>query len=104
MDTNWINILAIVLSPVIAVIITLWHQGRKERRDRKERLFTQLMAHRKAFPPSSEFVNALNLIDIIFADTSSVIKLWHEYYAMLGSANTENEYREQYGQIPWSFV
>lgn len=95
MDTDWANILAIVLSPVIAVIVTLWHQDRKERRDRKERLFTQLMAHRKAFPPSSEFVNALNLIDIIFADTPSVTRLWHEYYAMLGSAKTEHEYRDR---------
>jgi hypothetical protein len=92
---DWVNILAIIISPVIAVVITLWHQGRKEKRDRKERLFTQLMAHRKSFPPSTEFVNALNLIDIIFADTVSVTKLWHEYYTLLGSAKTEHEYRDR---------
>ena len=38
------------------------------------------MAHRRAFPPTIEWVNALNLIDVIFADHTNVVNLWHRYY------------------------
>jgi len=41
---------AIVLGPVIAVLITLWYQRYKEKRDLKQRVFFELMANRKAFP------------------------------------------------------
>lgn len=87
-----INILAVLVSPVVAVLITLWHQTRKEDRDRKDRLFTVLMINRKAFPPTQEFVGALNLIDLVFADVKPVTRLWHEYYGMLASAKTEPEF------------
>lgn len=89
------EIAAILLSPVIAVCVTLWFQSRKEKRDRKNHLFSTLMVHRKSFPPNAEWVNALNLIDIVFAGNPKVINLWHEYYSMLGSAQTDSQYRDR---------
>lgn len=78
-----INILAIILGPIIAVIITLAHQNHKEKRDTKMRLFLTLMAHRKSFPPTFAWVESLNLIDVVFAKHPKVVQLWHEYYDYL---------------------
>ena len=91
-----INIIAVLLSPVIAVGVTLWWQQRKEKRDSKERLFLTLMAHRRAFPPTIEWVNALNVIDVVFSDSHQVVQLWHEYYASLANppANKNFEGRD----------
>jgi hypothetical protein len=77
------NIVAILMSPVIAVVVTLWYQARKERRDAKRSLFFTLMAHRKSIPPNYDLVNGLNLIDIVFGDQPRVLQLWHEYFALL---------------------
>lgn len=94
-----IEILAILFSPVIAVGVTLWYQGRRERRERKERLFTTLMANRKAFPPTYEFVAALNLIDVVFSDSPQVVRLWHEYYDLLGSEGNYSARQHKYIEL-----
>jgi uncharacterized protein DUF6680 len=78
-----INIVAIIVGPIVAVIITLWWQQRKENRDSKRRLFLTLMAQRRTYPPTVEWVNALNVIDVVFAEHPQVVQLWHEYYASL---------------------
>jgi len=83
MFLNLIAIIAIIVGPVAAVMITLWHQDRKQKIDAKKRLFLSLMAHRKALPPNPEWVNALNVIDVVFADHPNVVSLWHEYYNLL---------------------
>jgi hypothetical protein len=77
-----LTLLAILFSPVIAVCITLWWQDRKEKRDAKLRLFTTLMAQRKTTPPTYDWVQALNLIDVLFAKDERVVQLWHELYAL----------------------
>ena len=91
-----INIAAIIIGPISAVWITLWWQQRKEKRDAKRRLFTTLMAHRRKIPPPIEWVNALNVIDVIFADVPEVVQLWHKYYEHLANppANQNFETRE----------
>ncbi len=83
MTTETMNLLAVLFSPVIAVVITLWYQNRKEKRDAKLRLFITLMAQRKSMPPAYDLVNALNLIDVVFQDHDKVLQLWHEYYDLL---------------------
>ncbi len=95
MTLELINTIGLFTSPVIAVVVTLVWQSFKEKRERnkqrKDHLFLTLMAHRRSQPPRQEWVDALNLIDVVFADTPSVLRLWHEYYDLLGSAN----YREE---------
>jgi hypothetical protein len=73
-----INIIAIILGPIIAVIITLIYQTYKEKRDSKTRLFLTLMAHRESFPPSFAWVESLNLIDVVFVKHPKVVQLWHQ--------------------------
>ena len=75
--------IAIFLGPIFAVIITLWHQSRKEKRQHKFFLFQTLMSHRLGMPVAEKWVEALNLIDVVFHDNSTVVNLWHEYFDML---------------------
>lgn len=75
-----LQVIALLLSPVTAVCVTLWWQHRKEKRDAKVRLFTTLMAFRKSYPLSYEWANALNLIDVVFEDSPTVLDRWHKYY------------------------
>jgi Family of unknown function (DUF6680) len=86
-----LTLIALLLGPTIAVCITLWWQDRKERRDAKLRLFTTLMVHRKFLTPTYDWVNALNLIDVVFADNDNVVKLWHELYTLYQTSNTTAE-------------
>ncbi len=80
---EFLPIVAIITGPLSAVLITLWWQRRKERRDAKLRLFITLMANRKSLLPTYEWVNALNLLDVVFADRPKIVALWHELYALL---------------------
>ena len=41
---DWINIIAIVLSPIVAVLITMWLTTRNEKRKEKEASFLQRSA------------------------------------------------------------
>ncbi len=79
----WLTGIAIVLGPLAGVVFTLWFQARKEKRDAKLSLFLALMAERKALVVSAQVAQALNKIDVVFADVDKVKKLWHEYYALL---------------------
>lgn len=90
-----INLAAIFLGPLLAVLVTLWWQSRKQKRDAKEKLFLSLMAHRRAFPPAPEWVNSLNVIDVVFADVPQVVQLWHEYYAGLHTPPANNNHQQR---------
>jgi len=85
-----VNIIAILLSPVIAVLITLYLQNRREKRNQKLWIFNTLIATRHS-PVIEENVRALNMIDVVFHDSPRVRQLWHEYFDMLGNEGLNNE-------------
>jgi hypothetical protein len=80
---DWLTLIALLVGPLVAVRWTLWHQDRKDKRSIKERLFIELMAHRKSFPISPNWAKALNVIDVVFADDPKVIAKWHRLYDVL---------------------
>jgi hypothetical protein len=86
MDT--LMLIAVLTSPVIAVIITLWHQGRKEKRTQKIRTFFTLVALRDSMPIPYDFVTALNTIDVVFHNDLKVLAAWKKYYENLNSDNS----------------
>lgn len=83
MDQNTMNIFAVIIGPITAVLITLCYQSRKEKRDMKYRAFLVLMAHRKAMPPNKAMIEMLNILDVVFADNQTIVRLWHKYYSLL---------------------
>lgn len=83
MDTQTMNIIAVISGPILAVLISLWLQNRKHKKDTQQHLFLTLMAYRKSYPPPNAWVESLNLIDVVFAKHQKVVKLWHEYHDLL---------------------
>jgi predicted membrane protein len=83
MDTQTMNIIAVITGPIIAIIITLLYQSHKEKQAIKHRIFLTLMAHRKSNPPTIALVEVLNTLDAVFEDTPKVVQLWHEYFDLL---------------------
>jgi len=77
---DYVTIAALAFGPVAAVIITLWYQQYAEKRAAKMRLFVSLMGHRKSVPIAPEWVNSLNLIDVVYADYPKVVERWHVLY------------------------
>lgn len=90
-----LTIVAILVGPIASVAVTMWWQRRKEKRDAKERLFVTLMAHRHASPPAEDWVDSLNVIDVVFARQTKVLDLWHRYYDALNTSPSNTNYQSQ---------
>lgn len=76
-----LNLIAIIIAPIVAVLIGRWLQNRSERRKDKLEIFKSLMIARNGWSPES--VRALNIIDIVYADDNNVRLRWKEYYDRL---------------------
>lgn len=86
--SDWLNVLAVLLSPVIALRVSKALEEGRERRQRKMWVFHALMASRNA-RVSAEHVRALNSIDIEFAKDRSVTLAWKAYLDHLNDTSQE---------------
>jgi hypothetical protein len=84
---NIVSIVAIIVGPIFAVLITIWYQNRKQRQDNKHKLFLTIMAYRKTDPPHPYYIDALNTLEVVFDRHPSVLKLWHEFFESLCQPN-----------------
>lgn len=80
--TDVINILALIIAPIIAVLIGYNLQNSSKKRDDKMKIFKILMTAR-AFQLTNDMIYALNVLEIVFADDALVIKCWKEFYDKL---------------------
>jgi len=80
--TDVVHLVGVLLSPLIALQVSRWLDRRRERRERKMKVFRTLMA-RRAMQLSIDHVEALNMIDVEFSKTlgpEKVVALaWKEY-------------------------
>ncbi len=83
-----INIIAIIVIPIFAVLIGQWLQNRSEKRKDKVRVFSHLMSYRAIGYVDQQSVNILNLIPIVFNDDKNVIEKYNIY---LKSLNIKTE-------------
>lgn len=70
-----INIIALIIIPVLAVVIGQKLQACSQKRNDKMQIFKILMTSR-IFGWTNESVQAMNLIDVVFADDKAVRKQW----------------------------
>ena len=77
-----VNLIAIVVIPIVAVIIGQMLQNRAQKRNDKIQIFKILMTSR-VYGWTNESVQALNLLEIVFADDKAVCKQWKVYYDKL---------------------
>jgi hypothetical protein len=101
MDTkDWMVVAATIVGPILAVQAQKWVEVFRERRNRKLRVFQQLMATRAA-RLSAEHVQGLNMIDLVFYGSHvlgihhrskterTVIEAWREYHDHLSTKVTD---------------
>lgn len=95
MDTNLIltivQVIAVAIVPVIVWLLGNVWQNRKAKEDAKRKLFFTLMANRQSRPINKEWVDALNIIDVVFQDDRKVRAAWRAYYDSLDSASQYNK-------------
>lgn len=76
---NVINIFAVIIAPVVAVVIGQWLQNQSEKRKDKMIIFRTLMTSR-IYDWTVEGVHALNMIDIVFSDDEKVRSAWKDLF------------------------
>ncbi|UVI39250.1 DUF6680 family protein [Qipengyuania spongiae] len=80
---DWLTLLAIVLGPIIAVVITLAFQKHREDRERKLVVVRMLMATRH-LPGDPNYSTAINLIPVEFHGKPAVMEAFKEYKRATG--------------------
>ncbi|MED7669935.1 hypothetical protein GXB78_22245 [Pseudomonas moraviensis subsp. stanleyae] len=79
----WVTAIAIFAGQITGVFFTIWFQSRKDKLEAKRKLFLTLVGERKGLIISQQVAQALNMIDVVYADSASIKILWHKYYALL---------------------
>lgn len=80
---EWINLVAIIVIPILAVIIGQYLQDRSEKRKDKMRVFTHLMSYRSFGYIDQYSVNIFNSVPIIFYDDREFIEKYNSYLKSL---------------------
>ena len=88
-----VTLLAILFSPLIAVLVSVYIEDRREKRRQKLWIFYTLIATRRS-PNTDETVRALNLIDVAFYDSPKIRNLWREFFDMLSNQGLSNSLGE----------
>ncbi len=89
MTLQVVSIVAIVVGPVVAVLITIWLTRQTQKKDRQLEVFRKLMMTRR-IPLSPEHVGALNLVEIEFHGVEKVLT---PYKALMTHFATEHARR-----------
>jgi len=91
---EWLMLLAVLLSPFIAVYANIIIERRRQRRERRLLIFKTLMATR-ASGLSPDHVQALNMIDIEFygkdKKSKEVLQAWKSYLDHLGDQESYSD-------------
>lgn len=90
-----INIIAIIVIPIFAVLIGQWLQNRSEKRKDKVRVFSHLMSYRAIGYVDQQSVNILNLIPIVFNDDKNVIEKYNIYLKSLNKKTAPKNRAEE---------
>lgn len=86
-----LNLVALVVVPVVAVLVGQYLQTQSKKRDDRKRIFEEIMASR-IFGLSTETVRAYNMIHLVFASEREIREKWSEYYSALCVENPDREH------------
>ena len=100
MDTYLIltiaQIASVSLVPLIVWILGVFYQNRKAKKDAQLRVFLTLMANRKSNPITKEWVDSLNIIDVVFQDNRKIREAWKSYLDSLNNKSPHFESNNSY--------
>ena len=90
--TNWVMIFAVIAGPIFSVQIQKYIEGQKEAKERKIKVFKDLMATR-ASTLAYQHVVALNMVGLEFQGKAftKVVNAWKTYLDHLGSFPNNDE-------------
>ena len=92
------TIVAVLVGPIIAVLVTRLIDEHRAKKHRRWEIFRNLMCHRRT-PMNVEFVGALNLIEIEFADDQRVIQAWKQLLTTFEKMATESLSDDQFSAL-----
>ena len=85
------QIIAVAIIPIIVWVLGIKYQDRKAKKDAQLKVFLTLMADRRTNPITKEWVDALNIIDVVFQDNKRVRQAWREYLDSLNEKSPQFE-------------
>ncbi len=88
-----LNVIAVLVIPVVAVVVGQKLQEKAEKRKDKMNIFQCLMTRRTIGWANPDAVDALNTIDIVFSDSDAVCNQWH---VLFDKYRPEIQRQEQY--------
>lgn len=98
-----LNLAAIIIAPIVAVLITQWLQNKTEKRKDKMQIFKTLMTSR-IYGWTVESVHALNVIDIIFAEDKVVRNAWKDLSDKYNVANPDQHHLKKIEQAQYKLI
>ncbi len=100
---DYLNLAAIIIIPIVAVIIGQWLQNRSEKRKDKMQVFKVLMTSR-IYGWTPESVNALNIIDIVFSDDEKVRAAWKDLNDKYHVSNPDHHHLKKIEQAQYKLL
>lgn len=85
-----VTLIAILVGPVLAILVSRWLDNAREERARKMDIFRTLMRTRRT-PVYPEHVGALNLIEIEFAKDEQVMTAWKALLQHFGTNHPRSD-------------
>ncbi len=101
--TEILNLIAIIVIPIAAVLIGQYLQSQAEKRKDKMQIFKILMTSRiYGWTPDS--VHALNIIDIVFADDKEVRAAWKDLNDKYHVSNPDQQHFKKIEQAQYKLL
>lgn len=79
---EWLTLVGIVASPIAAVLISLWIEGRRRERDGKMAVVRMLIAT-SHMPADPSYSTAINLLRVEFARSTQVMASFKDYQRVI---------------------
>ncbi len=90
------QIIAVAIIPIIIWVLGIKYQDRKSKKDAQLNVFLLLMKYRGISSRPQEFINALNIIDIVFHSKKKVRNAWKAYHNSLKENSPEHANKNTY--------
>lgn len=98
-----LNLIAIIVIPIAAVLIGQYLQGQAEKRKDKMQIFKTLMTSR-IYGWTVDSVHALNIIDIVFADDKAVRAAWKDLNDKYHVSNPDQQHLKKIEQAQYRLL
>ena len=98
-----LNLIALIVIPITAVLIGQHLQGQAEKRKDKMQIFKTLMTSR-IYGWTVDSVHALNIIDIVFADDETVRTAWKDLNDKYHVSNPDQQHLKKIEQAQYKLL